>query len=147
MVREKFIVHTPDGEATFEDIELAKDFALTFTPADEVYIDRAIEDIDEVVVKETIISKEDLVDLMKSPFDMEYENIRIADNSILRNNALFPAFAIDVEIPLPNLRRLHFNDFADTQASVEQHHKHKPVSDTQIVVSIIELNHPYNLIV
>ena len=79
MVREKFIVHTPDGEATFEDIELAKDFALTFTPADEVYIDRAIEDIDEVVVKETIISKEDLVDLMKSPFDMEYDRPEYAN--------------------------------------------------------------------
>ncbi len=57
-----------------------------------------------------------------------------ADDGILRNDALFSPLPIDHEIALPNLRGLHINDFADTQPCVEQHHKHKTISDTQIIV-------------
>jgi len=55
-----------------------------------------------------------------------------ADDGILRNDTLFSSLPIDHEITLPDLRGLHINDFADTQACVEQHHKHKTISDTQI---------------
>lgn len=68
-----------------------------------------------------------------------------ADDGILRNDTLLSPLPIDHEIALPNLRGLHINNFTDAQPCVEQHHKHKTISDTQIIAAIIELNHPDNL--